>query len=444
MFARRRISITVCFAALLALAGCGTGAGSEDSDTDAAGSTEQVEEQVELTFTNWISAEEPTIPAYEAMIAGFEEKHPGISVTTTSLPFNQIKDSLLVSASGGEPPDVAQIKEEWLPSLDAIGAVAQLDSVLPEETLQDYYPNLVTGATMDGALKAAPWAPSVVALYYNTALLQRAGFDGSPPTSWDEMIDMARAVAELDTTAQGNEVYGIGISDKKLEGAGYFLLPWLWNQGGDLLDENGEVVFDSEENVEAMSQIGELLSTGVAPVGVEIKDLRTLFAQGQLGFYFDIEAAVGIHDTASPKGEAFRQDYGVAAVPGEDGSPGRTFYTQHDLVVFEGSEHPEEAALLVDYLTGPEGLEIYNANGGFKLPARESSSRLDFYSSAEAEVLDPFLAALPDAVALPATNDQFTTAMETLADSIARVKNGEPAEEVVSSTAVALQQAYAG
>lgn len=429
----KRQLMAVAVAACVALAGCG--GGSEDPE-DSSGGT------VELTFTNWISAEEPTIPAYQAMIAGFEKKYPNVKVKTSSLPFNQVKDQLLVSSAGGQAPDVAQIKQEWLPAVDTIGAAGSLDAFLSEDTLKDFYPNLVKEPAPRGG-QSAPWAPSVVELYYNKTLLKQAGYDGSAPKSWNEMLEMAGKVAALGKNAQGGKAYGIGVSDKKLEGAGYFLLPWLWNnRGGDVLDANGNVVFNSPENVQTLETVASLLNDGVAPAGVEIKDLRNLFAQGQLGFYFDIEAAIGIHDKASPKGQEFRKEYGIAPVPGENGKPGRTFYTQHDLVAFKSSKHPQEAGQLIDFLSGPEGMAIYNANGGFKLPARQSVASIDYYESDTGKVLEPFLAGLPDSSALPATNQNFTTAMEALATAIARVENGEPAAEVVASTHTTLQSAY--
>lgn len=412
--------------------GCGSNAANENA----------ADGKVELNFTNWISSEQATIPAYNAMVAEFEKKNPNIKIKTTTLPFNQIKDQLLVAAAGGRAPDVAQVKQEWVPSLQATKVLAPADKALGEATMKDFYPSLLRKDQGTGETVSVPWAPSVVQLYYNKKLLQKAGAGTQPPATWTQMLQMSRKVAALGKNEQGNQVYGVGISDKKLEGAGYFLLPWLWNQGGELLTDGGAVAFNSPQNVAALTEIGRLFREKIAPAGVEIKDLRNLFAQGQLGFYLDIEAAVGIHDKASPQGAKFRADYGVAALPGQTAGRGRTFYTQHDLVLFKNSKHPKEAAAFVDFLSGPEGLRVYNANKGFKLPGRESAAKIEFYSTPESEVLKPFIAALPSAEPLPATNAKFTTAMESLASAVTRVQIGENPQSVVQGTADVLSKAY--
>jgi multiple sugar transport system substrate-binding protein len=263
------------------------------------------------------------------------------------------------------------------------------------------------------------------------------------PTTWDELLSAARAVAELGSDPGGNTIYGLGISSKKLAGAGYFFLPFLWNRGAELVDDQGQVVLDSPEAVAAFSEVAELFKDEVTPAGAEIKDLRNLFAQGQLGFHFDGEFGVGIFKGLSPKGEAFAEEYGIMQVPGSASEPGQTFMIEHNLAVFQDAAHPAEAKLLIEFLTSAEGLSIYNANNGNKLPARTSAAALPFYQEPQNAFMSDFIATLASARPLPAQNAQFGSAMETLSEAVQRVgiTSDDPAT-VVKETAATITALY--
>jgi multiple sugar transport system substrate-binding protein len=448
MRAYQRVSVFL-MALLLTLAACGTAPPAAaptapPADAPAAAqpaATADASAAVELTFANWMSTEDATKPAYEAMIAAFEAKYPNISVTTVGYPFNQMRDQLLVSAAGGTPPDVAQVHSLWIAPLADANLLQPLEGLLDQATLDDYYPTLLNGKRYNGDLLAVSWAPSPIILYYNKALLEKAGV--AVPQTWDELLTAARAVATLGNDAGGNKIYGLGISSKKLAGAGYFFLPFLWNRGAELVDADGKVVLDSPEAVTAFSEVAGLFKDEITPSGVEIKDLRNLFAQGQLGFHFDGEFGVGIFNGLSPKGAAFADDYGIMQVPGNGGSPGQTFMVEHNLAVFKDAPHANEAKLLIEFLTSAEGLAIYNANNGNKLPARTSAANLPFYKEPQNAFMSNFITAVASARPLPAQNAQFSAAMETLSEAIQRVGiTGEEPAAVVKDTAAKIATLY--
>lgn len=396
---------------------------------------------VNLTFANWISTEDSTKPAYDAMIAAFEAKYPNITVTTVGYPFNQMRDQLLVSSAGGSPPDVAQVHSLWIAPLAEASLLRPLEGLLAAETLNDYYPALLEGKRYNGDLLAVSWAPSPIIVYYNKTLLEQAGVE--VPQTWDELIAAARAVADLGVDANGNTIYGLGIASQKLAGAGYFFLPFLWNNGAELVNDQGQIVLDSPEAVSAFSEVADLFADEVSPAGVEIRDLRNLFAQGQMGFHFDGEFGVGIFSGLSPKGAAFADEYGIMQMPGNGSTPGQTFMIEHNLAVFQDAAHPEEARLLIEFLTSAEGLSIYNANNGNKLPARTSAAEIAFYEQPENAFMNNFITALGTARPLPAQNAQFGSAMETLAEAVQRVGIvGEEPATVVRDTAATISELY--
>ncbi len=221
------------------------------------------------------------------------------------------------------------------------------------------------------------------------------------------------AVKDLGTGEHGGQIYGLGVSSGQVPGAGYFLLPYIWHYGGEFQSEEGNIVLDSEGTIAAFDQIKALFEDSVSPSGVEIRDLRELFAQGRIAFHWDIEAMVATFASLSPRAEEFRNAYEILLIPGEmPQTPTDTISIFHTLTIYEESPYQEEAALFIDFLTGPEGIAIYNANGGNKLPVRSSSGEIEFYAQPENAFLDVFIQAIEGpARSLPAQSSAFLDAM---------------------------------
>ena len=323
--------------------------------------------------------------------------------------------------SGGTAPDVAQIHGSMVSTLVSSGALTPLDDLISEETKNDFFENVTEPLYYDGKLMATPWVPSPNVLYYNKTLLEQAGYT-EPPKTWEEMKQMAIDISALGTTESGSKIYGFGLASKKLAGAGYCYLPWIWAHGGDLVDENDEVTLDTPEVIAALTETKELLQDEISPVGLEVNDLRNLFAQGQLGFLFDGDYGFLNFVSSSPKGEAFREEFD-AAVPPEHMS----VYYEHNLGIFEGSNQKEAAAEFVEWMSGPEAMHIYNTKSNTKTPARKSVKELEEYSTDKD--IQVFLDTLEVSRGFPQKNPNFIKAMEDMAESLQRVSinNEDPA-----------------
>jgi multiple sugar transport system substrate-binding protein len=396
----------------------------------AQGAKEQKQEDngvIELTWTNWGQAFDALKPAFDAMGNGFTAKNSNVKINQIGIPYNQFKDQLLVMSTAGNAPDISMIKAEWVSSFVEAGVLQPLDEVLSKETLNDFYPGLLAGGTYDGKVMSIPWAPSPICIYYNKTLLKKAGFD-NPPSTWSELMDQAYAVSKIGT--EESKIYGIGFAGKKIPGAGYFFLINMMAHNGKLIDEKGNIVIDSPENLIALQELKNATDNGVSPAGLELNDLRDLFGHERIAFHFDLEAAGGIFQGLNPKGKAFTDDYGIIVVPGPTGSKGKSIAIEHHLVMFKDSKNKEISAKLLDYLTGPEGIAVYNANNGYKLPARKTVAKIPFYETEESKFMEVFIQALDTAQGLPCQSVAFLEACEEIADAIQRVSlnNEEPAD----------------
>lgn len=435
---KRKIQLTALLMAALMMfvIACGggdntgksnTGNPSASSGGNASGAASPSKEpgQVTLKFMNWGSVEAATKPGYEAMVAAFEEKYPHVKIENVGVPFNQMLDQILVQHSAGSSPDVMILHGTWTSAMNAAGALQPLDELIPADVQSDFYPNLIGNLKYDDELVGLPWTPAPSTLYYNKELLKQAGIT-ELPTSFQEVREMAKKIAALGKTDTGNTIYGFGLSSQRLFNSGFYFIPYIWEQGGDLTNEAGEVTLDTPEVVKAFEATKQLFTDKVTPVGADIKELRNLFAQGQLGFYVDIDA-YGILLDLSPKKTAFANDFGMMRLPDDN-----AFYLEYVLGMSSQTKHKEEAALFLEFMSGPEAMTAYNNNGGNRTPARESSAAIDYYQKPENAHMQFYIEAIQNARPLPVRNPGFVKAMEEVAEAIQRVgiNNEEPAKVV--------------
>lgn len=433
---QRSTKLVVMLFAILMLfvAACGkNNAGSAGSDQPAStpGSSAKPEETaapsenqepVTLKFMNWGSVEAATKPGYEAMIAAFEQKYPYITIENVGVPFNQMLDQVLVQHAASSPPDVMILHGTWTSAMNAAGALQPLDELIPADTQKDFYPNLLENLKYDGELVGLPWTPAPSTLYYNKKLLEQAGIT-ELPKSFADVREQARKIAALGKTDTGNTIYGFALSSQRLFNSGFYFIPYIWENGGDLTNEAGEVTLDTPSVIEALTTTKQLFTDRVTPVGADIKELRNLFAQGQLGFYVDIDA-YGILLDLSPKKAEFANDFGMMQMPDDN-----AFYLEYVLAMSSKTEHKKEAALFLEFMSGPEAMTQYNDNGGNRTPARNASAAIDYYKKPENAHMQFYIDAIQNARPLPVRNPGFVKAMEEVAEAIQRVgiNNEEPA-----------------
>lgn len=174
--------------AAAAMAGCSTGGTSDD-------------ENVLTVATNGGDA-------MKAVIAAFEDAHPGVSVEVRDAPENY-QQVTATQLTGGTAPDVIQVfpgtgnnlsvkiagdKGLLLDVSDADWAAA-----VPESSR-----DLLT--TDDGALVAVPMTFSSIGGIYNQGALDELGL--TAPTTWTEVLQFC-----ADATEAGKVAYGLGLSD---------------------------------------------------------------------------------------------------------------------------------------------------------------------------------------------------------------------------------------
>lgn len=449
---KRWVALMMAFTMAMSFAGCGndkneesksstsgsSGTVASSSSADAASDSGE-KEPVTIEFASWYAAEETTSDTMYAMIDAFEKKYDWITVNVTEYAYNNLSEQLLVRGAGGTAPDVSQVNAGWVASLVEMGALNSMNDLLTEEELNDFYASANEGFTYGDQVMAATMIRNPFCMYYNKTLLEKAGYQESDleNLSWEKFNEMCKDIAALGATDDGNVVYGRSLSTALLSGTGYYFYNDLFANGAAYADKDGNITFGSDGTIAAFTQVQDLVKANAVASGLEIKENRTLFGNGQIGFHFDIASQKGTFLATSAKGDAYAEEIGVVPVPGNV----PTFATDHALVCFKQTEHPEECALLIDFLTGPEGMEIYTKDLD-AICARTSTSEIDYYKNLSPD-MKVFLEAASTAEGLNAKNAQYDNAMLLIAEALQRVTiNMEDPSAVVKEIDTKMKELY--
>lgn len=224
--------------------------------------------------------------------------------------------------------------------------------------VKDAHPALLTSATRQGKIAAAPRDVSTLALYINTSLWSAAGLsDSDYPTTWEQLDQVA---AKL--TSGG--VVGLTL-DASYARVGAFLV----QGGGGLTSADGtKATASSEGSVAGLTQVKTLLSSGSAGWGADLPagSAADAFGQGQAAMVIETEALT------KTLADAYSGiSYKVVELPAGSGGKGTlqfpTFYG-----VVEASKHKADAIKLVEYLTAAER-QVALASAAGTVPAGKAA-----------------------------------------------------------------------
>lgn len=404
------------------------------SDSQATEKTDApATKPVTLKWASWALAEEKLYPTYAAMANTFMEANKDITIEMDgSQAYSTYLDQLIVSAIGGTAPNVAHIKAEWLPQLLETGAVKAVVGI-SDAVMNDYSAGAISGVTIDGEMVAMPWFANTEALFYNKALLERAGVKAEDIKSWDDLLAAAEKVSAL-----GDDIYGLAFPDSEVEtGEGYNILPALWANGGEFM-KDGKVTLDTDAGIKTYTQLQEVFKKGLSPKGATLKDLRNLFGQGKIGFYYDLQAIISTCASAAANEEEFYKNFGCMVIPGADAN-GSGYLVTHLLVVFDTTTDEQMPAMakFLEHMSSDVVINILYEAGQGKMSSRASVNEKVFANADETTQV--YVKAMTTAKDLPGTQISLSEADTIMVKGLSRIANGEDVKTVVSAMQSELQ-----
>lgn len=334
------------------LSGCAVGGNEADAELSDG--------DVSLSV-NWWGASARDERTREA-IALFEEEHPNITVEGQSTEWGGYWDKLATTVAGGDAPDLMQFDQLYLASYAQRGALADLGQLGEFLDTSDFPEAVIDQGEVGDELYGVPIGVGTVGVLVNRTVLDAAGVE-LPDTdswTWDDLSATALAVTE----ASGGDVHGL----TPFGGDMSTLTLWARQLGGDVYGKDGEVVLEQSSLESYWQYVLDQIESGAAPgasqlaegtgAALDLADVVT----GATAMSFIPTALLTAHQAAAPDTEFELVPLPAAA----DADPGFQYLKPSMYwTVSSTSEHPAEAALLLDFLTtDPRVAEIFGTERG--------------------------------------------------------------------------------
>jgi len=286
------------------------------------------------------------------MIEVFERENPDLHVEIINTPGGTYGQKMLVMLTTDTAPDVMRVDHYGFPALVKKGFFRPIDDFVEaeggEEFLADFYPPAIREGMHKGRLYGLNVLFGLRMIYYNKDLFRQRGVEDPYVTykrgdwDFDAYLEAAR---KLTLFEDGRPVtYGTRLS-------GLDAWVYTWAFGGDIMNEDVTAALTETEPVyKAMEFMYDLRwRWRVAPVPTEESGaaLQTFdFSTGRIGMVVGWSGEAPYYR----KYAGFNFDI----VPFPHGPEGQIAMVKgNQLVIWEGSKHPEAAWRFVKFVTGP-------------------------------------------------------------------------------------------
>ncbi|TDD66134.1 extracellular solute-binding protein [Jiangella aurantiaca] len=428
---RRRAAIGVTAAALLAVSACGGGS-AESSDSG----------EVTLRFAWWGNDERARIT--QQAIDAFEAEHPDITVEAEPLDFEGYFDRLATSVAARDAPDVITLGGAYPREYGDRGALLDLSTVAEQLPTDDIDEAALSNGFFSGVQYSIPTGVNTYCVVVNPEVFAAAGVPLPDDTTWtwDDFVAIAQRIS--DASPEGTYGAADPTSADTLD------LFARQRTGSGLYTEDGGVAVEPATAAEwwtmtkAMSQSGATPpATLTAELGGQPSPEQTLMGRGLAGMQLDWSNQLTALRTAS--GAPLE----LLRAPGEsDGvAPGMWLQASQSYAVSSTSEHPEEAAMLIDFLVNSEeAASFILADRG--LPANAEvleaiTPQLDEHTTAQAEFIAEISEDVnPDLVIGPAGSTETRNIVIRLNDEVLfdRISVDDAATSLVDEVSAAIAQ----
>lgn len=347
-------------------------------------------DEVELRITWYTDGNETEV--LRSQLDAFEEMNPNITVVIDEVAYSDLHTLLQAQVEAGEAPDIARIT---LPSR-FLGYYLDLAEYAEDpQYWLDNVPAAVLGSMQDGeedtGVYGYPTQFTVTGPYINVTLFEQADVEiPADDATWEEWVAAATEVSEILSDSEFT-VYPVAI-----DRTGHRFWGPSVSRCATYINEDGTFTVDSEGFRSTAEMIIGWHNDGLMPAdiwggsGGNYVPAAPYFINSQLVLYMSGSWQIG--NFAENIGDAF--DYRVIPNPsgdcGASGVPGGAL-----MVAFGDTEHPEEVAMLMDYLFSEDVIADFYAQTLF-LPGHLGLIEAGIEYPSNAEALNAFAAMIPN------------------------------------------------
>ena len=311
-----------------------------------------------------------------AAVKKFEELHPDIRVKCSYSEWSGYQTRYKIQMMSDTESDVMLVNFNWLDKYSKDGnGYYNIYDLSENFDLSQFSESELSFGIRNGKLNAVPIALNTQTAYYNKTIYDRYGL--APPESWDDLFNAAQVM--------NGENYPISMPAKS---AMFFITAYTEQQSGKtFMTDDGKLGFDKEELTTMFDFYTRLINAKVMPQ-VEYFDKNGIRNGSYAG------AMAWLSDAENYMGPAREEGYEIVVGSYVGCSEGvKGWYTKPATLyaVSAGTEHPKEAALLLDFLLNSDEIsELQGIEKGIPL-SRSSRYYLENHDKLKGLHYDAFL-----------------------------------------------------
>jgi multiple sugar transport system substrate-binding protein len=208
-----------------------------------------------ITLEVWLTDWEQSTQQFfnDQLVPAFEAANPDIAVNVQYLDWRVFTEKLIAAHAGGVLPDIYQAGAEYVAPLATKGMALDIDNYIASwGQRDDFYDSAWSTVSYQGKTYGVPILSAPQTLMFRKDMLEQAGVSGGP-TTWDDLEQVAMKATRRD----GDKFVISGFNARPI----WQQYMWfLFQNGGDVFTQDGKVVVNSPEAIEALDYFSRLFN----------------------------------------------------------------------------------------------------------------------------------------------------------------------------------------
>jgi sorbitol/mannitol transport system substrate-binding protein len=253
-----------------------------------------------------------------AVVPLFKERFPNVEVEIIAEPVSEAYTKVQMrAASGSSSYNTAWVDANQLPAVGAIKAMENLEPLLAEDKkwADDYFADVPANLTVGYRLPQNPGGETFALtcdsnsklMYFRRDAFDKAGIK-SPPETWDQAIEVAKALHK-----PSENQYGFATTARRGLFAGLELYQFVASYGGSWFNDKWEPQYNTEIGHKALSVLMQLMKYAhPATLNASDDEINAALANGSAVF---APMEWGTSGATDPKFTKFASMFEVGVVP---------------------------------------------------------------------------------------------------------------------------------
>lgn len=231
--------------------------------------------------------------------------------------------------------------------LIAAGVIEPWDRYMPASVKRDIIPSIMREVTYQGHIWSWPFLLDIIVQARNSEIVQKAGLDPAHnPTTWDELISMAKTVVDKKAAPFGVTFDAHGW--RSLAPITHTFSPNVY-YGPGLFNFTSDAAVNALEVMKRMKELANpnVLEPGRTDAGVNATPDEDAFAARQVAYYVKYQNAPIRFAATWPDPSKLR----MAGLPKQPGGAGATVFWTTGSCLFKYGQNKQQAADYLRFLT---------------------------------------------------------------------------------------------